>query len=451
MNIVVVGNGKVGQAVTARIRKEGHNVIIIDKNADKVEKTINQYDVLGIVGNCLNYDVLKEADIKNTDIFIAATSSDENNLLACMLAKTLGAKDTIARVRDPEYIKQLNFMQKELGISTIINPEYATAKEIFNMIQTPEAVKVETFANGRANLMEFIIEDGSPLANQSLLSIRQKYNVQILVCAVQRGDEVYIPTGDFILQAKDRIHITAARENLLKFFKQLGAEQRHIGNVMIIGGGRIGHYLCELLLEQHCNVKIIEIDKERCLALSSAFPKASIINADGTDQEILNIEGISEAGAVVSLANIDEENIVISMYAQKCGVEKVISKINRPGLLKIIESIGVASTIAPKEVVANEIISYVRSKQNGVGNNVITLYKLANEKIEALEFGVSELSQRLSVRLKDLELKDGILIAAIIRHGSVIIPSGLDRIELDDRVVVITNNQHLGDLSEILK
>jgi len=451
MKITVVGTGKVGQAVTERLRKEGHNVVIIDRNADVINTMVDQFDVYGVVGNCLNYDVLTEAGMHNTDIFIAATSSDEINLLSCTLAKTLGAKETIARVRDPEYIKQIGFMREELGISITVNPEYATAREILNMIQIPNALKVETFADGLANLMELKLDPGSPLIGQSLFDIRQKYQIQILVCAIQRGDDVFIPAGDFVLAEGDKIHITGTRENLSEFFKALGILKGRIDRIMIIGGGRIGHYLCEMLLANHYKVKVIEIDKEKCLNLSSAFPKATIINADGTDQEILNLEGLNESGAVISLANIDEENIVISMYAQKSGVEKVIAKINRPGLLKIIESVGVASTITPKEVIADEILSYVRSQGSNQGNGVRTLYKLANEKIEALEFVVAEMPQKLTYRLKDLHIKEGILVAAIIRNNEVIIPNGFDKLELDDRVVIVTTNDSLNDLNDILE
>lgn len=451
MNIIVVGDGKVGRAIVSHISKENHNIVVIDKNPDNIQAVVNQFDVLGIVGNGVSYDILKEASVHTADLFIAATSSDEINLLACALAKTLGAIDTIARVRDPEYLNQVAFMRRELGVTMTINPEYSTAHEILNMIQIPAALKIETFANGRAEMMEVYVEDKSPLAGISLIHLRQKYPLPFLVCAVQRGEEVFIPSGDFVIQANDKIHITSSRKNLTQLFKELGIFKRRLNNIMIIGGGKIGHYLCELLLQNNYNVKIIEKDKKRCEELSDFFPRAVIINADGTDQDVLNHEGFKEADAVVALTNIDEENIVISMYAQKQGLKKVIAKVNHSGLLQIIETVDIASTISPKDVVADEILSYVRAKSNIHGNNVKTLYKLVNGQVEAIEFEVCEMPQKLDLPLKDLTLKDNILIAAIIRNNEVIIPGGNDQIKLDDRVVVVSSQYYFDDLSEIVK
>ncbi len=449
MKIVIIGDGKVGRAITEHISQEGHEIVVIDKNPHNIEKLIDTYDVMGICGNGASYDIQVEARVQEADLLIAATSMDEVNIFSCVLAKKLGAKDTIARVRNPEYHSQVQFMKDALGISMIINPEYETAMEIVRMIDFPGALKVEKFAGGKVELIEGIIEDKSPLVGQTLLNIRNKYQIQILVCAVQRENEVFIPTGNFVLQAKDKIHLAARRENLLAFFAAVGADQEKIDNIMIIGGGKIAYYLIDELLKSRYHVKVIEYDEARCHELSELFPKAAIIHADGTDQDILKEEGSNSAGAIISLTNIDEENMVISMYAQQCGINKIILKINRNSLAQMIQSVRVASVIAPKDVTANQVLSYVRAKANNRGSKVVTLYKLVNNLVEALEFEINESALIINIPLKDLHVRENILIACIIRNGEVIVPNGEDVIKLNDNVIVVTANAHLEDINEI--
>ena len=451
MKIVVIGDGKVGQAIVEHTCQEGHEVVIIDKNPNVVEELVNQYDVMGICGNGVSYEIQKNADIDNADLVVAATSSDETNVLSCMIAKKLGAKSTIARVRSYEYNKQINKMKRDFGITMTINPEKEAALEIMKIINFPAAIRVDTFAKGNVDLVELYIPENSPLIGQTLASIHQKYQVKVLVCAVQRNEEVFIPTGSFTFQAKDKVHITASRSSVRQFLNKLGLIESKIKNVMIIGGGKIAVYLGEALLKSKYSVKIIEKDYDRCLELSQILPNATIIHGNGSDQRILNEEGIYDTDAIVTLTGIDEENIIISMYAYKQNVHKIITKINKTSLIGLVESLSMVSTISPKEITSSQIVSYIRATNNSRGNNVITLYKLVNNQVEALEFKANEKSKALNISLKNLKLKKNLLIAGIIRDGEVIIPSGDSYIQTNDSVIVVTTNQYLDELDDILE
>lgn len=451
MKIIVIGDGKIGRTIVEHTCQEGHEVVVIDKNPEAIEQVIDQYDVMGLVGNGASYDVQKNAGVDKSSLVIAATSSDETNILSCLVAKKLGAKSTIARVRSYEYLNQINLIKRDLGITMTINPEYEASSEIMKIIDFPEAIRVDSFGKGNVDLVELYISENSPLIGQSLISIYQKYQVKVLVCAVQRNDEVFIPTGSFVIQAKDKIHLTAKRNNLRKFLHKVGLIESKIKSVMIIGGGKMALYLGDELLKNKYQVKIIEKDYNRCLELSQLLPKASIICGDGSDQSVLDEEGMNDTDAIICLTGIDEENIIVSMYAYKQKVHKIITKINRTSLVGLMESISMASVISPKDIVASRIVSYIRAKNNSRGSNVITLYKLVNNKVEALEFQAKENKRLLNICLKDLKLKSKILIAGIIRDGKVIIPSGEDKILLNDSVIVVTTNQFLDDLNDILE
>lgn len=451
MKIIVVGNGKVGSAIVSQLSKDKHDLVVIDTSNENIQKIAGQFDVLGIVGNGVNSEIQKEAGVEECDIFIAATSSDENNLLCCLLAKKLGAKDVIARVRNPEYINQAIFMKNEFGISLIINPELDTAKAILDIIQIPSAVKIESFAKGTVEMIEVVVNKDNPLVGLSLFDVHNEYQLPILITAIQRDEETIIPNGNFVIQENDKIHLTGSRQNIGKLLKETNLYKRKLNNILIIGGGKTGHYLCDLLLKNHYSVKIIENDANRCAYLSEKFPKATITNGDGTNIEILKQEGINEADAVVALTGIDEENVVVAMYAQKIGVSKCIAKVNRSELLQVINGIETISTIAPKNVIADEVLSYVKARSNSYGNNVKTLYRLLNEKADAIEFEVNTDADFLNKPLKELELKDNILIASIIRDGEIILPNGNECIKMNDDVVVVTTNQRLENLEDILK
>lgn len=451
MKIVVIGDGKIGRTIIEHAVQEGHTVVVIDSKFELIEQVINQYDVMGIVGNGASYDIQKSAGVDKNSIVIAATSSDETNILSCLVAKKLGSKNTIARVRSYEYMNQLKLLQNDLGITMTFNPEFEASKEIMKIIDFPEAIRVDSFAKGHVDLVELYINEKSPLIDQSLISIYRKYQVKILVCAVQRDEEVIIPTGSFVFQPKDKIYITATRSNLRKFISKIGSVEEKIKDVMIIGGGKMSLYLGNELIKNKYNVKIIEKDYSRCEELSQLLPKASIICGDGSDQNVLDEEGITSQDAVVCLTGKDEENIIVSMYAYKKNVHKIVTKINRTSLVGIMESISMTSIVSPKDIVASKLVSYIRAKNNSRGSNVLTLYKLVNNKVEALEFQAKENKKLLNICLKDLKLKSNILIAGIIRDGKVIIPSGDDVILLNDHVIIVTTNQLFDDLNEILE
>ena len=451
MKIVVIGDGKVGRAIVQHTCKEGHEVVVIDKNPKVIEELVNTYDAGGICGNGACIDIQESAGVAKADLVVAATSRDEVNMLACLIAKKLGAKATIARVRSYEYNQNIELMKDALGIQMTINPELEAANEIMNIINFPEANRVDTFANGNVDLVELFIPENSPLIGLTLANISTKYQVRILVCAVQRGEEVFIPTGNFTFQAKDKIHITASRLVVKDFLKKLGLIETKMKDILVIGGGKISTYLADQLIKGKYNVKIIEKDYERCLELSELLPGASIVHGDGSDQLLLEEEGLDSCDAIVCLTNLDEENIIISLYAQKMEVSKIITKVNKESFAGIVETIGVASVISPKEITSSRVISYVRSTSNIHGSNIVKLYKLVNNRVEAIEFIAKSSSKLLNVCLKDLKLKKNVLIASIIRNSEVIIPSGMSQIEVNDSVIVVTTGQILDDLNDILE
>ncbi len=453
MKIIVIGDGKVGTTITENISKEGHDVTIIDKNEKVIENLVNKYDVLGILGNGASYEILKSAGAKTADIVIASTSSDEINILACVFAKKLGAKNTIARIRNYEYNEQVEEMKAHLDLTMTINPERETANDILNIINFQEAIHVDRFADGKVDLVEFYIPDDSPLVNRKLVDIFATYKMQMLICAVQRGDEVIIPTGTFEIHAKDKIYVNAERTHIKKFLSKIGLEKESkIKKVMIIGGGRISAYLADALVKNKYDVTIIEQNYERCLVLEELFPKATIIHGDGSDQVLLEEVGIDSVDCLVSLTGMDEENIIISMYAYQKHINKIIAKVDKHSFSSIIDTIGVASVVSPKDLTASRIISYVRSKANKHGSNIINLYKLLDNKVEAIEFNAKPTSKILNQPLKDLHLKPGNLIASIIRGREVIVPNGFVEIKANDSVIVISlANQFIDDLDDILE
>lgn len=452
MKVVVIGTGKVGKTIVEHTTQEGHEVVIIDKNANLIEDIIDEFDVIGIVGNGASYDILKEAGVGKADLVIAATSSDETNILSCLISQKIGAKATVARVRSYEYDNQFKIIRDDLGITMPINPEKETANEITKILNFPEAIRVDSFAKGHVDLVELFIPEGSPLIGESLLSIYQTYQIKVLVCAVIRGNEVIIPTGSFTFEAKDKIYITANnRQTLKSFLIKSGIVTSKLKSVIIVGGGKISVFLGKELLKNKFDVKIIEENNQRCQELSTLLPNATIICGDGTDHHVLEEEGIDNTDAIVCLTGSDEENMILGMYASQKNMKKVITKINKSSIVGLIEKVSLASVVSTKEITASKIVSYIRSVNNKRGSNVITLHKLLNNKVEALEFLAKANKRLLDIPLRDLKLKKNILIAAIIRNNEVIIPSGNDHITLDDKVIVVTTNQFLEDLNEILE
>ncbi len=451
MKIVVIGNGKVGHTLIQHLCIEGHNVTVIDNRPEVIDQIVNEYDVMGICGNGASVEILESANVGKADMLIAVTASDETNMLACIIGKKLGAHATVARVRSREYDSQITKTMEALEISMIINPEKEAANEILKIINFPEALKVDTFKNGTVDLVELYIPNDSPLINKSLIEISQTYQVKVLICAVQRGEEVFIPDGNFIFKAGDIVHITATKKNVRLFLNKLGLISSKIKCIFVIGGGKVATYLCDELAKNGYDVKLVEKDYNKCVELSETLSNVTIIHGDGSDQELLKEEGFNQTDAVVCLTGLDEENIIISMYAYKQRIGKIITKVNKESLVGLMESIRMASVISPKDITSSKIVSYVRAKNNSRSSSVITLYKLVNNKVEVIEFEAKKTSKTLNIALKDLKLKKKVLIAAIIRKKEVIIPSGEDKIFEGDNVIVVTTTQFFDRLDDVLE
>lgn len=450
MKIVIVGDGKVGWALTVQLAKEGHDVVVIDSNRLVLEEAQQSLDISVVHGNGATIRVQNQAGVGQSDLLIAATSADETNLLCCITAHRLGCAHTIARVRDPDYFSQLYDWKDELGLSMMINPELATASEIFRLLQFPSFLRRDSFAKGRVEIVEIELAEDSFLDGCRLMEFDKKVKVKVLVCAVQRGNQVYIPDGSFQLQAGDRLHVTAPSGNLAKLIRNLGVSQRKIRDVMIIGGSRIAFYLAAELLRSGVNVKLIEIDAARCQELSDALPKATIIHGDGSDRNILDTEGLAQCDAVVTLTDFDEENLIISMYANFLGIYKVITKINRTEFNEVLNGKGIDCAVSPKDLCTSDIMRYVRAMGNRKGGSVTTLHRIVEDRVEALEFQVGRGLGYLGQPLMKLRLKPGTLIACINRRGKAIIPDGGDCIEAGDSVIVVsTADQAIQNLSDI--
>ncbi|NLJ89970.1 MAG: Trk system potassium transporter TrkA [Clostridiales bacterium] len=450
MRIIIVGDGKVGHTLMKELSQEGHDIVIIDNNIEVVEKSLNTYDIMAIQGNGASYHVLKEAEADKADLLIAATSSDELNMLSCLIAKKIGAKRTVARIRNPEYSEQLFIMREELGLNMAINPEYSAAKEISRVIRFPSAQKIETFSRGKAELVQILVEKGSSLDGQPLLTIGQRFKSKILICAIERGDKIIIPKGDVVLQAGDEIYITASAGQVNTFVRNAGILKEKIKSVMIAGGGRISYYLAKMLEGAGIDIKIIEKDYKRATVLSEELPEVMIIHGDGTNHDLLLEEGINDTDAFVALTGNDEENIIVSMFASNHEVRKIITKVNNLDLAHLLDEYLLDTVISPRYITANQIVQYVRALQNSMGSNVQTLHRIINEQVEVLEFSVKINHDFLGIKLKDLDLKDNLLVSSIIRGKNIIVPGGEDTIELNDHVIIVTTIPYLRDFKDIV-
>lgn len=452
MNIIVVGCGKIGGNIIASLVEEGHSVVAIDEDPEVLESISNIYDIMGVCGSGTDCDILSEAGVESANLLVASTASDELNMLCCYLAGKMGAKHTIARIRKPEYnMNNHDFLKQQLNLSVSINPEFLAAKEMYNILRLPSAVKIETFSHGNFEIIEIILKEDSPFINTELMNLRNKFKQKFLVCVVQRGKEIYIPDGNFVLKKGDKIGLTASKYELQKLLKSVGLPVKEAKNIMILGGSRTAYYLTNMLLESSSNsVKIIEINKKKCDELSGKLAKAVIINGDGGQQEILREEGLDTADAFVALTGMDEENILISIFASAHKVPKVIAKINREELAGMAANLGLDCVISPKKIVSDVLVQYARALENSMGSNVETLYKIMDDQAEVLEFKVSSDFKGLDKKLKNLKLKKNILIGGIIRERKAVIPTGDDDIRQGDRVIVVSSGTRLNDLSDIL-
>ena len=452
MKIVIIGAGKIGMYLASCLSEDGNSVTLIDSDAKTVEDAVNAIDVNGVMGNGVNITVQKDAGVNKCDVLIATTGSDEINMLCCLIAKKLGVKRTVARIRDPEYSRQFILMLDMMGLDFAVNPELESASEMSRLLRYPTAISLDSFAKGKVDLAEMIVPEGCAIDGVKISELsRTLDNTRLLVCAIQRGDEVMIPNGESVIMAGDKIHFTASHDQLAAFFNKIGAYAKKVRRVLIIGGGRIAYYLARRLQDSGMTIKIVEIDEKRCLELSEMLPKAEIIHGDGTDQSLLDEIGFSQYDACVAATGIDEENIIISMYAKHVGMGKIITKISKSTMLDMLASVDIDTVISPRQITENLILSYVRALENTEGSSVITLHKVVDGRVEALEFRVSENSAVINIPLFELNLKSGLLISCIIRGNNVIIPGGRDVILPGDSVIVVTVNHKLNDLDDILK
>lgn len=454
MRIVVVGLGKVGRALTAQLAAEGHDLVVIDQNGEIIDNIVNIYDVRGVAGNGGCYDVQKEAFEEGADLLIATTSSDEINILSCLVAKKLGTRHTIARIRNPEYEKQLRFMREELGLSMVVNPEKATAREIARVLRFPSAIKREQFCRQRFELVEYRVGPDNPLVGMPLTDLYRNIRVKILICAVARGQETIIPSGSFTLQTGDKIYLTASPRDLETFFRKLHLFKERANNIMIVGAGRMTYYLVKELQDVQKRVTVIDNNIRRCQDMSEKFPGVLVIHGDGADSELLSEERITDMDAFVALTGMDETNIILAMYASQFNSCKVVAKINRPSFADLAAANNLVDSVVSTAAVTSEAITrYVRAMQNSLdSDNIKTLHRLVGGRVEALEFNVGPGVPFIGTPLKHLPLKDGLLIVGIVRrNGQTVIPSGDDALSEGDDVVVVTTDTTLHALRDIVK
>ncbi len=454
LKIIIVGCGKVGVSLTQKLVAEGHDITLIDKNIKKIQEITKQYDVMGITGNGASYSIQMEAGIEDADLLIAVTESDELNLLCCTVAKRVGDCAAIARVRTPDYSKEISYLQEKLGLAMIINPELEAAREATHILALPMALEVNTFAHGQAELIKIKIEEDNKMAGKTLIDMGRNNKdmfKNVLVCAVERDEEVYIPDGNFLIRTGDVVSLVACKKTAKPFLKNIGFRSGAIHSCMIIGGGRAGYYLANMLLGMGAKVKIIESNLARCELLSDLLPNAIIINGDGTNEDLLKEEGIQRVDSFVPLTGIDEENIMLTLYAKNVSKAKIITKINRITFNSVINNLDLGSVIYPKNITAEAIVAYVRAKKNSMqSNNIETLYHMYDSRVEAIEFRVAEQCEITDIPLMDLNIKSEILISCINRNGKIIIPTGQDCIKAGDTVMLVTKHIGFDDIRDIL-
>ena len=454
MKIVIVGLGKVGRALTQQLSADKHDIVVIDRNPTIVDDICNICDVRGVTGNGGCYEVQAEAFEGGADLLIAATDSDEINILACLVAKKLNTRHTIARIRNPEYEKQLRFMRQELGLSMVINPEKATAREIARVLRFPNALKLEQFSKQRFELVEYRLTEGNPLTGLQLSDLYSNMRVKMLICAVARGKQITIPTGSFTLEEGDTIYLMATPQELEQFFRRLGIFKERANNVMVVGASRMAYYLVKELSEMNMHVTVIDNNPARCQDMSEKIPRALIIQGDGTDSELLAEEGIDHTDAFVALTGLDEANILMAMCASRQTEQcKVVAKINRRSLMDLVSSEGIIdSVVSARDVTTELIVQYVRAMEGAAGSQIKTLHRLVEGAVEALEFHVDRDPDLVNVPLRELKLRSGVLIAGIVRRdGEIVIPGGNDTIRAGDDVIVVTQDTALQELRDILR
>ena len=451
MKIIIVGCGKVGYAIAQQLTQEKHDITLVDDEQEHLSRADSTLDAMCLNGNGASISVLMEAGVRSADLVIAVTGVDETNLVCCLIAKSLGAQHTVARVRNPDYRRDADMLKREIGLDMVINPDLAAAQEIARILSFPAAISVEPFAGGRIDMIGFQMQESDTILGHSLSDFHRERVAEVLICAAQRGDEFLIPNGAFVPQADDRLYMVGSKAELHKMLKHMGRSLQRVKDVSILGGSRISMYLSWELARAGTRVHIVEQDHDKCLRLSQELPDAMIIEGDGTDNDMIRSENLFGADGFVALTGRDEENLLMALAARRAGVKKVLAKMTRPNYMDLVQDTGLGSIISPKDIIANQITRYVRALANSQGMAVESLYKLLGGRVEALEFTVSEKgSERLGQPLKDLALKPGILLAAIVREGRTIIPGGMTVIRAGDHVLVVTNAMGLTDLKDIL-
>ena len=450
MKIVIIGGGKVGVLLASELAGENHDIVIIDNDKEKIKVFSETMDVMTLYGNGALAEIQREAGVDEADLVIAVTAQDELNMLACIVARKLGCPNTIARVRNRGYTEQMYLLKEDLGLSMVINPELLAAKEFYGLLQMPAFMNRDSFAEGRAENVELHVEKDSVLNGLCLKDMPSKVKVKVLVCAVIRGGKAFIPDGNFVLAEGDKIYVTAPASMLAKLTHELKLRSRKSKNVLIVGGGKIAEFLAPMLIKSGIHVKIIELNRERCEYLAELMPEANIICSDGSSQSVLRMHNIEHMDAVLPLTNMDEENIIIAMFARRVGVPQVLTKINRMEYGEILGDRGADALVSSKELSSFEVVRYVRALENTGGSEVLTIYKLADGKAEAQEFAVTDATENLGVPLMNLKLKPDILIACISHRGKIIIPGGSDMLSSGDTVVVVTTaGRAIIDLNDI--
>jgi len=451
LNIIIVGCGKVGSTLVEQLTQEGHDITLIDLNAKKIEALTNMYDAMGVIGNGASYSTQLEAGIEKADLIIAVTNSDELNLLCCTVAKRAGNLAAIARVRTPDYIKEVDYFCEKLGLAMIINPDYVSSRVMARILTLPNALNVTSFAHGRVNLVRIEIPKGNLLCNRTIADLgREGITERTVICAIERDGNVFIPSGDFIVKEGDVVSFAASQRESGSFLKRIGFKTNQVKSCIIVGGGRAGYYAADQLLKAGIDVRIIEIDQARCEKLSELLPGATIIHADGTDEEVLKEEGIEDVGAFIPLTGIDEENVLLSLHAKHVSKAKVITRITRNNFKEVIPELDLGSVIYPKYITSEAIVAYVRAKNNSKDSNIETLYNMYDSRAEAIEFKVEKASDVVDIPLSKLSLKKDLLIAFINRNGKIIIPKGQDMIKIGDSVMIVTTHTGFLDIHDIL-
>lgn len=450
MKIIIVGNGKTGYTLAQQLSGEDHDLVLVDSNPAALQKAAEALDVLCVEGNGASITVLLQAGCRTADLVIAVSDLDEVNVMCCLIAKRLGAQHTVARIRNPDYFRDAALLKKEAGLDLIINPEYAAAQEIMRILRVPAAFSVETFANGRVDLIGFTILPSDGLAGVSLDEYNRMHPNRTLLCAVRRGEETIIPNGSFVPQVGDRVYAVGSQEEMARLFAAMNRNEGRVRSVSILGGSRTAIYLVWALEKSGIRARVVEQDEARCVMLSEKLPHTMIIRGDGTDRELIESEEIFGTDAFVALTGRDEENLLMAMSAQRAGVHKVLAKMTHPNYTELVRESGIESVISPKEITANRICSFVRALSNSQGSAVETLYRLLGGAMEAAEFTVSDRFAGANKPLRELRLKPGILIAAVVREGQTVIPDGNTTLMAEDRVIVIAKSMYLQDLNEIL-